>query len=82
MTVKKARVTKEQAAAPSVNPFEFIGEVKGEFHKISWTSQEEVKAYTKVVVACTFLFGIAIYGMDVVIQTVLQGLNWIMGGGI
>jgi preprotein translocase subunit SecE len=83
MTVKKAHVSKDKnPTTSSVNPFEFVGEVKGEFHKITWTAQDELRVYTKVVVACTFVFGIAIYCMDVVIQSVLFGLNWVMGGGI
>ncbi len=82
MTVKKARVTQEKNQAKVPNPFEFFGEVKGEFHKITWTSQEELKAYTKVVVVCTFLFGLGIYTADLVIQSTLFALNWLMGGGI
>lgn len=82
MTVKKARVSKEQAAAASMNPVEFVGEVKGEMNKITWTSSDELRTYTKIVVACTFLFGVSIYLMDVVIQNVLFVLNWIVGGGL
>ena len=55
--------------------FNFFGEVKQEFKKISWTDKEELKVYTKVVVAFTFLFGMAVLFVDVIIQQALGGLN-------
>lgn len=52
----------------------FLGDVKSEFGKISWTSADELRTYTKIVVGATFSFGMGIYLMDVVIQTLLSGL--------
>jgi len=56
----------------------FLGDIKDEFKKISWTSPEELRAYTKIVVAMTFTFGMGIYLLDIVIQTFLSGLNAFM----
>ncbi len=53
----------------------FVGEIKSEFKKVSWTSKEELNTYTKIVVAATFLFGLGVYFMDVIIQTGLSTLN-------
>jgi preprotein translocase subunit SecE len=53
-----------------------IGDVKAEFKKISWTSPEELKAYTKIVVAATFLFGLGIYFVDVIIKACLGTLEY------
>ncbi len=53
----------------------FLAEVKEEFGKINWTSPDELRAYTKIVVATTFLFGMGIYFMDVIIQVVLNTLG-------
>lgn len=62
---------------------EFIGEVKAELQKISWTSPEELKAYTKIVVGGTFLFGMGIYILDLIIQISLgileSGLRLLSG---
>lgn len=53
----------------------FLGDIKSEFSKISWTSQEELATYTKIVVIGTFCFGMGIYLMDLTIQGVLSGLG-------
>lgn len=55
-----------------------LGNIKDEFRKISWTDPEELKAYTKIVVAATFLFGMGIYFMDLIIQVVLNSLNFLI----
>ena len=55
--------------------FAFLGDVKIELKKISWTSKEELQAYTKIVIAATFLFGLVIYFMDVLIQQCLLTIN-------
>lgn len=56
----------------------FFGEVKVELKKISWTSKEELQAYTKIVIAATFLFGLVIYFMDVLIQQCLSTINVVL----
>lgn len=54
---------------------EFFGEVKTELFKIDWTSKEELKVYTKIVVAATLALGMGIYCMDLVIQNFLVALG-------
>lgn len=56
----------------------FVGNMKGEFAKISWTSPDELRSYTKIVVATTFFFGMGIYVMDLAIQTALNVLEFLM----
>ena len=83
MDVKKTQI-QVQPIAPSVKekdaalnawkPKEFIGEIKDELSKITWTSPEELKAYTQIVVGATFAFGMGIYLLDLLIQSVLTGL--------
>lgn len=53
----------------------FVTELKSEVTKVHWTSKEELITYTKIVVAATFLFGMAIYLMDLIIQGTLSGLH-------
>lgn len=56
----------------------FFGEVKGELKKVDWTSKDELKVYTKVVLASTFLFGFFIYLVDLTIQGGLFGIHSIV----
>ncbi len=53
---------------------DFIGDIKAEIFRISWTSKEELIVYTKIVVATTFMMGIGIYFIDLFIQGFLNGL--------
>lgn len=83
----------QQVATPSTQPkeealkdskfFDFLVNIKAELKKISWTDPEELKVYTKVVVATTFFLGMGIYFVDLIIQNVLNGLHFlfrVMGG--
>jgi preprotein translocase subunit SecE len=56
---------------------DFIEGIKTEFKNITWTSKEELRVYTKIVVGATFLFGLSVYFADVVIQSLLNSLTWI-----
>jgi preprotein translocase subunit SecE len=53
---------------------DFIGEIKAELRRINWTSPDELKTYTKIVVGATFFCGMGIYFMDLLIQAGL----WIL----
>lgn len=54
---------------------DFVGDVKTEVGKITWTSREEMQTYVKVVIGTTFFFGMGIYLVDIGIQGVLNGLS-------
>jgi preprotein translocase subunit SecE len=56
----------------------FLGDVKSEFKKITWTNPEELVSYTKIVVAVTFLLGMGIYLMDLAIQLCLASLGFVL----
>lgn len=68
----KEASSKEVAARWSVG--QFIGEIKEELKKISWTTSEELKVYTQIVVVATFIAGMGIYFIDLLIQFCLNGL--------
>lgn len=61
--------------AGSWNPIEWFGGVKQEFNKITWTSKDELKVYTKVTVIATFAIGLGIYLADLVIRLGLTGIG-------
>ncbi|MEZ5315646.1 MAG: preprotein translocase subunit SecE [Chlamydiales bacterium] len=55
----------------------FCGEVKQELKKVDWTDKEELKKYTKIVLLSTFIFGMFVYFVDLLIQGFLGGVNLI-----
>lgn len=75
MEEKKAQHAQESRAKEA---FEFVGDIKSEFTKITWTSREELRVYTKAVVIATFLFGMAVYFVDILIQYGLFALDFML----
>lgn len=67
-------VSSRETAMRGFKPKEFVGDIKEELKKITWTSPEELKAYTQIVVAATFFSGMSIYAIDLLIQFFLNGL--------
>jgi preprotein translocase subunit SecE len=76
METKTAKPDNSTEASMGIkNVGEFAGEVKQEIFRITWPSWEELKVYTQITVAATFLFGIGLYVADLLIQGVLGGLG-------
>ncbi len=73
----------KEAKVPNWNVYEWLSQIKQEFFKISWTDPAELKVYTQIVVGATFIFGLGIFGIDIGIHTILNGLSsivhWISG---
>ena len=57
---------------------QFFGSIKQELKHVSWTSKEDLKAFTKVVLGSTVFFGMLIYFEDLLIQFVLFLINGIV----
>lgn len=55
---------------------DFIEEIKLELKNINWTSREELKTYTQIVVSATFVFGMGVYLVDLAIQASMNLLTW------
>jgi preprotein translocase subunit SecE len=64
---------KERDVAEQKKPMgaHYFQDLKDEFKKISWTTKEELKSCTKITVGTTFIFGIGIYLVDLLIKGVL-----------
>lgn len=78
MEAKKAQSTTSKVDNTPITTgkvVDFVGDVKTELKKISWTTPEELQVYTKIVVAMTFFLGMSIYIIDLIIQSFLTGLN-------
>lgn len=78
MEIKKPQQTAGEHALSSRKVQDFIEDVKSEIQKITWTSRDELIFYTKLVVGATFIFGMAIYLLDLTIQATLGGLNFLL----
>ena len=80
MEVKKAQPLAsskpaELSTEKQLSAVEFVGEVKAELKRITWTSKEELRLYTKMVVATTFVLGLGLYVIDIFIQSFLNGMG-------
>lgn len=81
MEIKKnqtASVTPKASTSQLRKAEAFLENIKSEFSKISWTSKEELRAYTKIVVLTTFIFGMGVYLVDLFIQGSLNTLSVVM----
>lgn len=79
MEVKKSQhSTASEQVAANKRVQEFVADIKSEIQKITWTSREELLVYTKIVVGATFICGMAIYALDLIIQGTLSGLNLLL----
>jgi preprotein translocase subunit SecE len=74
MDVKKGR-SSASAKAEGQKVVAFVGDVKQELRRVEWTSKEELKSYTKIVLLSTFVLGMFIYFADLMIQGFLGGFN-------
>jgi preprotein translocase subunit SecE len=61
-----------QQGSKKKRTFGYVQELKEELKKVSWTTKEELKLSTKVVIGATFLLGIGIYLFDLVIKGCLD----------
>jgi preprotein translocase subunit SecE len=78
MEMKKIQVPSAEKSISTQKVKEFVGDIKNEIHKVHWTSREELLTYTKIVIITTFMFGMAIYFVDMIIQGTLGGLSFLM----
>jgi preprotein translocase SecE subunit len=58
--------------------FSFIKELKEELRKVSWTTKAELSSCTKIVVLSTIVFGLGIYGVDLIIKGSLELIKWLV----
>lgn len=66
---------KGQVAVKKFRAREWIEEIKHEIKAISWTTPEELRVYTQVVVGATFFFGLGVYLVDLTIHGALNLLT-------
>jgi preprotein translocase subunit SecE len=81
MEQKKTQKTVTKPSETSVErskAFTFVGDIKEEFKKVTWTSRDELITYTKMVIGATFIFGMSIFLIDLLIQSTLNTLGYLV----
>ncbi len=76
-TTHQAGLTKKSAL------ISFLGGIKEELGKITWTERGELLVYTRVVFASVFIGGFLIYAMDLMIRgamVLVTGISRLFGG--
>lgn len=79
MDIKK-QVREERNVETAAKKFKlrnWIEDIKGEIRTIHWTTQDELRVYTQIVVGATFAFGMGVYLIDLLINGALSLLTWI-----
>jgi len=71
-TLMEAKGKKKPSKKKMKDPFTFIGELKEELKKVSWTTKAELISATKIVIISIFFFGIGIYLVDLGIKGFLE----------
>lgn len=72
MDVGKSQTRSGSRSKSSVS---WLEGMRSEFKKISWTSRQELKVYTKVVIASTFVVGLGIYVLDLLARGALNAIG-------
>ena len=83
MDTKKGQRSSDDSQGFLKNAFTFLGDVKQEIQRITWTGKEELRVYTKIVVGTTFVLGLGIYAIDLLVRSTFDALSiiihWIAG---
>lgn len=69
---------KESVRKRKVSLFGYIQELKDELKKVNWTTQEELRFATKMVVLSTVFFGLGIYLVDFFVKGSLDAVKNIL----
>ncbi len=72
---KKALQAKATSQMKTTRWFSFIGDVKAELKKITWTTKDELLTYTRIVVIATLCLGVGIFVIDLVVRGCLVGMD-------
>lgn len=75
MQAKVRQTVSSAEVRPQAKLFRFIGELKEELKKVSWTTKAELIFCTKVVIGATLILGFGIYFADLAIKGVLDAIG-------
>lgn len=66
---------KDREKKRKFRPFFLLGQIKAELYKISWTDKQELLFFTKMVVISTFVSGLSVYLIDLIVKGALDLLG-------
>ncbi len=78
---KNTPVKKDDAPAPKkkgVNPFQYLGQVRQEARKVTWTSMSELRVSTIMVLILATIAMLFFWGLDTIIQATV---TWLLSLG-
>lgn len=75
MDAKNGRTNTSAKRSDGKQLLAFFSDVKQELKKVDWTSKDELRSYTKIVLISTLVFGMFIYFVDLIIQGFLGGIQ-------
>jgi preprotein translocase SecE subunit len=75
MVGRKAKEAKVTTITTEKKKISYFREVQNELKKVTWTAKGELIFCTKAVIIATFLFGFAIYLVDLAIGGILNAAN-------
>jgi preprotein translocase subunit SecE len=78
MDLKIEPVEEVAEKKPRKSLLAYLGELKEELKKVTWTSKLELQFSTKAVIGAIFIFGLGIYFVDLLIKGVLDGFGVIV----
>ena len=61
-------------AKKKASKMSFLAGIKEELKKVTWTTKDELRTSSKIVICATFLFGIGIYVSDLIMKGALDGI--------
>lgn len=53
----------------------YLQELKDELRKVSWTTKDELRTSSKIVIGAIFAFGVGIYITDLVVKGALDSVS-------
>lgn len=66
-----------QSALKKKPSLSYIQGIKDELKKVSWTTKEELRLSTKVVIGVTFMCGVGIYFVDLLVKGGLDFISYV-----
>ncbi len=66
----------EKPQSPIARLKNFYHETRIEMTKVAWPTRKEVIDTTMVVIVAVFFFGFFLFGTDIVLKYVIDGIEW------
>ena len=85
MSTETIETTSERSGGPLgwfQRSGEFLREVRNEMKRVTWPSQREVYATTVVVILTSILFGVYLWGLDLILSAAVEWIFRLTGASV